>query len=74
MLAEPGVTRVESVAFQMLWFEVRRPPDPRFPGEVLVDLRAASLDELRRKVRVGVAPLHDNPSTVVRTLSVFPRN
>lgn len=74
MSLEPGVERVEALASQMLWFDVKRPPDPRFPGEVMADLRACSLDELRQNLRLGVDPLYKSPFTQVRTLSVFPRN
>lgn len=73
MWGEPGISRVEIAAMNLLSFVARKEPDPNSPEEVKVTLRALNLEQ-KSKIAVGSAALYAHPSTVVLTFSVFPRN
>ncbi len=74
MMGEPGVTQVEIVANNLLWFETKREPDPDIPKEIQVDIRAVRNEELQTLQSIGSAPLYDSPGVTTHLFSVFPRN
>lgn len=69
-IAGPGTEQVEVRAHSLLCFKTALAPDANFPGEVLVDLRAARIQEARRAVQVGSAQLDGYDISL--EFSVFP--
>ncbi len=63
-----GLTR-NTVAFNLLTFRVRSQP-----GELIVDLQAASIPDARRKLALGTTSLLNSSFTVQHQFSIFPKN
>lgn len=74
MQSEPGVTRVEVVANNLLWFDPVRMPDPDIANEIELDLRAVSLDDARREIKLGSVSLAEGRFTQQQLMSVIPKN
>ena len=74
MYAEPGVSQVSVVMTNLLWFVVTNRPDPNTPGEIMIDMRAVSLDSAQATIQLGQVPLATGPFTLQQLTSVFPRN
>jgi hypothetical protein len=70
MSVEPGVGEVRIVALNLLGMELRRPQE----AETQVDLRALSLLDAMRNLRVGSISLTESSFTQQEGFSVFPRN
>ena len=72
MYSEPGakVEDVKIVAQGLTSFRATMGGSPQWPGEVLLEVRAARVEEARRTARIGVDPL--DQWTQALTFSVFP--
>lgn len=74
MYAQPGLTHVEVIATNLLTMRVQKNPDPNFPGEVLVTLRAFNAPASYKNTNVGSTLLSNHANTLTHVISVFPRN
>ncbi|MFN8611581.1 MAG: hypothetical protein U0931_28815 [Vulcanimicrobiota bacterium] len=73
MLGEPGISRADVVALNLLSFRVEKQPGPNYPEEVRVTMRCWDFLS-KQKVALGSVSLANHINTVVFTFSVFPRN
>lgn len=73
MLGEPGISRADIVALNLLSFRLEKQPDPNFPEEVRVTLRCWDFLS-KQKIALGSTSLANHTNTVVFSFSVFPRN
>ncbi len=69
-MSEAGLEDATIVAVNILSFRAQIEPDPRWPGEIHLELRAAAVDSGRRHLRIGVDSLEEATQTF--TFSVFP--
>lgn len=58
-----------AVAVNLLSFRVTQ-----VQGELVIDLRAVSLPDAKKKIALGHTPLNQSPFTLQHVFSVFPRN
>ncbi|MBI3926837.1 MAG: type II secretion system protein [Armatimonadetes bacterium] len=58
-MAEPGLERVDVRAHSLLTMQTSLAPEPEWPNEVQVDLRAARIRSAERSVRVGSDSLQE---------------
>lgn len=69
----PYETDAETIATQLLWFEVTL-GSPSLAGEINIDLRAVAVKEAQSKVALGSVPLSTGSYTANRLLSIVPMN
>ncbi|MBI3925296.1 MAG: hypothetical protein HY319_07145 [Armatimonadetes bacterium] len=75
MSAEPGLQEVSIVARKLIFFRVTLAPVPAsWPNEVEIDVRATSIEEAEKSVRVGSVALGTGPFTTQQLISVFTPN
>lgn len=74
-MPDPAPTQASIAAAQLLCFESVTAPAPNnVPTELFVDLRALSIEEARREMRVGTDPGYTSRFTHQAPFSVFMRN
>ena len=74
MMAQPGMTDVEVIATNLLTMRVQKNPDPLYPNEILVTLRAFNEPASGKTTNIGSVPLSNHANTLTHVISVFPRN
>lgn len=67
------VDKVSLVATDVLSFNVRKKPDPRFP-EIQTDIRIFKINEAQKNMKIGTDDLSDSKYTISVRTNIIPRN
>jgi prepilin-type N-terminal cleavage/methylation domain-containing protein len=73
MASEPFLTNAEIISTNLLSMKVELVPDPNFPREVRIELKAFNA-LASSNTNVGSSSLGQHPKTITHLVSVFPRN
>lgn len=73
MGSEPDLTHVEIISTNLLSMKVELNPDPQYPKEVRIELKAFNA-LASANTNVGTTSLGNHAKTITHLISVFPRN
>jgi prepilin-type N-terminal cleavage/methylation domain-containing protein len=73
MMGEPDLTAAEIISTNLLCMKVELNPDPNFPKEVRIELKAFN-SLASGHTNIGTSPLGNHEKTITHMISVFPRN